>query len=294
MSTANTNAGRIRRLLDMVVEEVSLVDRAANKRRFLIVKRSDEMDINEPKKEEVSKDTDQASTTAAPPAQGEPAAVDGGSAEDDAGVSGNEQGTDEANGEDSMLETAAQALENLTNSVERLIGAGEGQEVSVTDLATQLKEIAEQLVPTAGDSEEQDEPGEASQSDESSEQNQDTADAQAQSDLAAMLSALNDVLKPLGALFAGRTATQKAAAPAPSESGDNERIGTIANAISTLTKLYGEQQQRLARIEKSFGLPNSLPAGESGKGAKGAESWPLDLNTPVDRDSVDKAVSFHD
>lgn len=31
------------RLRDMVVEEVSLVDRAANKRRFLIVKRSDEM-----------------------------------------------------------------------------------------------------------------------------------------------------------------------------------------------------------------------------------------------------------
>jgi hypothetical protein len=34
---------RIHRLRDMVVEEVSLVDRAANKRRFLIVKRSEEM-----------------------------------------------------------------------------------------------------------------------------------------------------------------------------------------------------------------------------------------------------------
>jgi hypothetical protein len=34
---------KVYRLRDMVVEEVSLVDRAANKRRFLIVKRSDEM-----------------------------------------------------------------------------------------------------------------------------------------------------------------------------------------------------------------------------------------------------------
>jgi hypothetical protein len=33
----------LHRLRDMVVEEVSLVDRAANKRRFLVVKRSDEM-----------------------------------------------------------------------------------------------------------------------------------------------------------------------------------------------------------------------------------------------------------
>jgi len=35
---------RVTRLLEMVVEEVSLVDRAANKRRFLIVKRSDGME----------------------------------------------------------------------------------------------------------------------------------------------------------------------------------------------------------------------------------------------------------
>ena len=34
----------VHRLLDIVVEEVSLVDRAANKHRFLIVKRSDDMD----------------------------------------------------------------------------------------------------------------------------------------------------------------------------------------------------------------------------------------------------------
>ncbi|MCP4678730.1 MAG: hypothetical protein GY854_25115 [Deltaproteobacteria bacterium] len=289
MSTANTNAGRVRRLLDMVVEEVSLVDRAANKRRFLIVKRSDEMDINEPTKEEVSKDTEGKTS----PTQTEPAATEAGTGEADVSVDDTEQGADETKGEDGTLEVAAQALESLTNAVERLIGAGEGEaEVSVTDLAARLKEISDQLVPTAGDSDEQDESTDASPPDDNSAQDRDTPDTQ--NDLAALLTALNDVLKPLGTLLAGRAITQKAAAPPPSESGDNERIGTIANAISTLTKLYAEQQQRLAHIEKSFGLPNSKPAGESGKGAKGSESWPLDLNTPVDRDSVDKAVSFHD
>lgn len=39
----NDDEAKVHRLRDMVVEEVSLVDRAANKRRFLIVKRSNEM-----------------------------------------------------------------------------------------------------------------------------------------------------------------------------------------------------------------------------------------------------------
>ncbi len=43
MSDAQTKDNPIHRLIDMVVEEVSLVDRAANEHRFLIVKRSDPM-----------------------------------------------------------------------------------------------------------------------------------------------------------------------------------------------------------------------------------------------------------
>jgi len=45
MSTAKQDDS-VHRLLDIVVEEVSLVDRAANKHRFLIVKRSDPMEEN--------------------------------------------------------------------------------------------------------------------------------------------------------------------------------------------------------------------------------------------------------
>jgi hypothetical protein len=44
ITKAEGSADGVHRLVDMVVEEVSLVDRAANKHRFLIVKRDDAMD----------------------------------------------------------------------------------------------------------------------------------------------------------------------------------------------------------------------------------------------------------
>ena len=44
MTTEMHKADGVHRLVDMVVEEVSLVDRAANKHRFLIVKRDEAMD----------------------------------------------------------------------------------------------------------------------------------------------------------------------------------------------------------------------------------------------------------
>ena len=56
-----------------------------------------------------------------------------------------------------------------------------------------------------------------------------------------------------------------------------------------------EQQQRLARLEKRFGLPNSAPSGERTPKAEDQDvGWPMDLNRPFDRESVDKATSFHD
>ena len=53
-------------LRDIVVEEVSLVDRAANKRRFLIVKRSDDMPGDEELGAEVRSDV---TVRPAPPGQ---------------------------------------------------------------------------------------------------------------------------------------------------------------------------------------------------------------------------------
>jgi hypothetical protein len=57
-----------------------------------------------------------------------------------------------------------------------------------------------------------------------------------------------------------------------------------------------DQSQRLGRLEKGVGLPNSRQAPERPAARTGAEevSWPLDLNRPMDRESVDKTTSFHD
>jgi hypothetical protein len=75
-----------------------------------------------------------------------------------------------------------------------------------------------------------------------------------------------------------------------------DQIGALVGSVQALTGTVQQQQQRLARLEKRSGLPNSQPAGErsTGPAGGGSASWPLDLNRPVDRESVDKAISFHD
>ena len=68
-----------------------------------------------------------------------------------------------------------------------------------------------------------------------------------------------------------------------------------AHMMACFLNRVKEQQQRLSTLEKGFGLPNSAATREQG-GRPDAEDvgWPLDLNRPFDRESVDKAVSFHD
>lgn len=62
-----------------------------------------------------------------------------------------------------------------------------------------------------------------------------------------------------------------------------------------MATILTNQRQRLARLEKHFGLPNSQPPGEQPTRRDDADAgWPLDLNRPLDRESVDKSVSFHD
>ena len=58
-----------------------------------------------------------------------------------------------------------------------------------------------------------------------------------------------------------------------------------------------DQGQRIAQVEKRFGVPQSTPAGETPARTSDADDdvdWPLDLNRPLDRDSVEKSLSFHD
>ena len=76
----------------------------------------------------------------------------------------------------------------------------------------------------------------------------------------------------------------------------NTPLAALITELRALTDTVNEQQQRLSRLEKRFGLPNSTPTGESRRRDELTRdvSWPLDLNRDRDRETVDKAVSFHD
>ena len=112
----------VHRLVDMVVEEVSLVDRAANKHRFLIVKRDEAMDD----------DKTQNTTPAEPsPPTAPTAKLD----------------------DNSALNAALAALESLTGLVELLGELGADQaDARLAGLAEELRSVAMQLLErTDGD-----------------------------------------------------------------------------------------------------------------------------------------------
>ncbi len=260
---------KVSRLLDIIVEEISLVDRAANKRRFLIVKRSESMadsDVNA-SQESV---TDNNATEA-------------------------EEGQ-EATAPEShpLLGTAVVALESLTSTVELLSTVGAEADPRLAPLAEELKVTAERLLEQAGV---QGEPEEVEQ---------DKDDAFAQN-----ITAAREALARLGALTA-KTAKSDDEPPAVNASTstaptveepstpsplDNitEALGALNASFKTLAQTVKEQQQRLALVEKNVGLPNSSQSPEPvAKSEPEDAAWPLDLNRPMDRESVDKSISFHD
>jgi uncharacterized coiled-coil protein SlyX len=244
----------VHRLVDMVVEEVSLVDRAANKRRFLIVKRDEDMSDEELEK--------------APEADTPP---------------------DEGSSDGGPLTAAAAALESLTALVESLATVGvDGADTRLTDLANELRMIASSL---SGDSE----PPPESDSEEPSD-----AEKQAKS-FDQMVAATKSAIARFAEL-ARAARPQKAAAaeppqapsPAAQPSALEATVEKLAQSVAALAHTVDEQSQRLGRVEKQFGTPASAPPEERPARAKPtAVGWPLDLNKPMDRESVDKSVSFH-
>lgn len=280
ITKAAGGADGVHRLIDMVVEEVSLVDRAANQHRFLIVKRDDAMDDNTPSTDEAEKaTTDGADATMTPSADPTWTVGDG-----------------------SPLGAALAALESLTAIVELLGSLGaDTNDMRLAALAEQLRTTAEQILERTGFA-----------------APRDGADASAPADVQARAKTDADA-KPAGAsTFASDVAAAKQAlsrlaelasnaAPAKTEKRDSPSasaessslvagsLATLADSFRSLSETVKEQQQRLGRVEKQFGLPNSAaPAEPVTKSQPEDVGWPMDLNKPMDRENVDKAVSFHE
>jgi hypothetical protein len=260
-----TQMADVHRLLDIVVEEVSLVDRAANKQRFLIVKRSDDMnDTTENTSDATTaKDTGIGNTDAATDSSGSDATQE------------NEQSNSEstkATGEDesTLQQVAVSALSHLTEAVE-LLGNSEDETTRgrVVELAGELRAVAERLAGTpeaTGDSKETTEGGDK--------------------DIESLIDSVKAALVRVTTLISGKD-----------DKATEGKLPELIGELKSLTTAVKEQQQRLTKLEKRFGMPSSVPVGE-GQGQGQSEpndvGWPMDMNRSCDRESVDKAVSFHD
>jgi hypothetical protein len=282
MSTPKRND--IHRLLDIVVEEVSLVDRAANKHRFLIVKRSDPMEENHADKAETPDGEAARAAEQTPGNAGDPT-----------------EKADGMEGESPMLDAAVEALERLTETVETLgaLAAGDARE-KMTGLAAELRALADRLAEAAGA-----EPTPSSE--------------ERPPDLGVAIDSVRATLQRVSSLLdatkaskvkppvdedgpAGdKSRTEKhdptaghAAAPSQDDPLRKDLAG-LADSVRKLVETIKDQAQRLSKLEKRFGLPNSAAAPEDhNRPQDGEVGWPMDLNRPFDRENVDKAISFHD
>ncbi|ADO70328.1 hypothetical protein [Stigmatella aurantiaca] len=228
MTSTTQGPASVHRLVDMVVEEVSLVDRAANKHRFLLVKRDGDTMHDAP--QDISQ------------AEGD-----------------NRAASDTSKADDALLAAAQQALEAVTALVEALTSTDGIDGVRVVEVAQHLRALADALEEDEDDSEDE---------------------------VEARTKAANPAPAP------------QPAPPAPSpdaSSGVMEGLTKLTDAVRALEGSVKEQHQRLGRVEKQHGLPNSsTPAERPPKPPVEDVGWPLDLNKPLNRESVDKALSFHD
>jgi hypothetical protein len=282
VSTARETTEDVHRLHDIVVEEVSLVDRAANKHRFLIVKRSDPMADEETKIPEAAAPEPQGTEKQSEPAPETKA--------DGAGY-----------GADShMLEAAVEALERLTETVETLGALADGDaRAKLAEIAGELRALADRVASAAG--------AEAAPAAESP--------TEAADELGAVMASVRATLEQVGSLLGeakrapakpkekddadgGKTEKREVAPESAAPAADDplhKDLAALTQAMTKLADAVKEQQQRLSKLEKRFGLPNSAPAREHPETPEPEDvGWPLDLNRPFDRENVDKAVSFHD
>jgi len=272
------SGAEVHRLVDIVVEEVSLVDRAANQHKFLIVKRSD---MSQSKENEMGNGGE----------GGEGAAAAAKAAKVDAAT---------------LRTSAVAALDGLTQAVEQLGADGEPDAETLSQVVAELQGVAQQLAEAAGMDWSSAEKARNGASGDEEEEDDDEEEATASRKADDVLKSVRELLgqvkeqltaaaKPAGA-GAGAGTGAGAGAGAGAAGSAAPEADALTKALAGIADAVKELGQRLAKVEKSYGLPNSTPRQErSGHGADDDESvtWPLNMNRPLDRESVGKDISFH-
>jgi hypothetical protein len=265
----------VTRLIDMVVEEVSLVDRAANQRRFLLVKRSDVMSDEPSQDDDLHGGADGADDAALPAdlTDGEGGPAPAGASEPTAAAP-----------RGASTEAVVAALEALTGVVEVLA-------------SQHLAKAKKPAAPPVDDEEDVADGGldEADEEDDAPDAPppRRRAPPPPKKQTKAQEGALADVRAQLARieLAVGRRPPPTPAPPAANPITD--RLAEIAKMLGALKAQVAGQAGRLTKVEKNVGVPASAPLDGARPKAPDDVSWPLDINAPQDRASVAKDVSFH-
>jgi hypothetical protein len=328
-ASKDDEADGVHRLRDIVVEEVSLVDRAANKRRFLVVKRSGDM------ADESNADSDVEKAKKKPAAASEVEDEEkrkkpGADEEDDdaekaAKPSDDEEDDDEEtekartppadeeteDGEktpkrkqalampaavkDALLRSLTEALERLMAIANRVKEAtapehAEAEAALPDDVASEIAAIAE-LLANVGKRK----AAKADVAKAGARMAKDRLDR-----FQKAMALLADILKELTDSKEGPAAPSAGAAEAGVKKRDIAAppaipgLAELVTGIGELTRVVKRQEEELARIRQARGVSNAIPV-ESARRAEPQEvSWPLDMNRPISRDKVKKEVSFFD
>jgi hypothetical protein len=97
--------------------------------------------------------------------------------------------------------------------------------------------------------------------------------------------------------------TDEKASPTPSAGSaekplgkrESRDVGTLVASVQELTRVVKQQGEQLVRLQKTRATSNAIPVeGTSRRREIQEVSWPLDMNRPITRDRVDKAISFYD
>lgn len=101
-------------------------------------------------------------------------------------------------------------------------------------------------------------------------------------------------LATLGSILAELKPAQMAASePAPMAKAD-DTVARMAAMVSSLTGVVQAQGQELATLRKARSVGNALSPEAAPRHDEEHVSWPLDMNSPVTRDGVNKTESFFD
>lgn len=327
----NKQSDEVHRLRDIVVEEVSLVDRAANKRRFLVVKRSEGMsgengdgvekakkkpapegeatdEQKAKKKPEVDEEQVDEAKAKKPAEDDEPEDAEKAKG-DGACASENEEPKPKrkadlalpADLKESLLATLTQAMERLMALAKQIKDAGEpdeGDDASLPDdLGTEIDAIAELLGETTSKRGGKKKAAKAEVAKGGARMAKDRLDR-----FQKAMALLSDILKEI------TQSNEESAAPTAgaAEAGVQKRgpeaaspavpgLKELATGIGELTRVVKHQEEELARLRQARGVSNAIPVDGGGRRAEPQDvSWPLDMNRPISRDKVRKEVSFFD